>query len=61
MARRKAEADGDDFDELVLAEYRTQMHNVFYRRKVVPRIQITADDMRSYYNANLQREFTPAG
>ncbi len=58
LARHKAAADGDDFDELILAEYRKQMTEVFYRRKVVPRIQITADDMRSYYNANLQSEFT---
>lgn len=58
LARHKAAADGDDFDDLILAEYRKQMTDVFYRRKVVPKIQITADDMRDYYNANLQTEFT---
>ena len=52
LARLRASQDGNDFDELVADQYRRQMTEVFYRRKVVPRIQISADDLRDYYNAN---------
>ena len=57
LARLRASVDGNDFDELVAEQYRRQMTEVFYRRKVVPRIQISANDLRDYYNANREREF----
>jgi parvulin-like peptidyl-prolyl isomerase len=58
LARRGAQANGDDFDDLVLDIYRQKMADLFRYRKIYPRIQITADDMRSYYNANIQSLFT---
>lgn len=58
LARMKAGADGLDFDEEVLDQYRRYMTEVFYRRKVVPRIKISADDLRDYYAANLKTEFS---
>ncbi len=61
LARRKAAANGDDFEELVYEEYRTIMTRIFYSRKVYPRIQVSADDLRAYYNMNVEREFTQRG
>lgn len=58
LAQRKAQADGNDFDEDVYDRYRGYMSEVFYRRKVLPRIQISADDLRAYYTTNLAAEFT---
>ena len=58
LAVRKAAADEDDFDELVTDQYRKYMTEVFYRKKVLPRIQISADDLREYYNHNRDSEFT---
>ena len=57
LARRRAQADGDDFDDLILDIYRQKMVELFRYRKINPRIQVTADDMRQYYNKNLQTLF----
>ncbi len=57
-ARRIAQADGTDFDELVKQKYRFYMTWVYYQKKVNPRIQVSADDMRKYYEHNLDKEFT---
>lgn len=58
LAQRKATADGNNFDELVFDQYRRYMTEVFYRRKVVPRVQITADDMRASYEMTRDKDFT---
>lgn len=58
LAQRKAQANGDSFDEDVYDHYRQYMTEVFYRRKVLPRIQVSADDLRNYYTANFTKEFT---
>lgn len=58
LARRRAADDGEDFDELILDTYRQKMSEVFRYRKIRPRIQVSGDDMRNYYNANLQTIFT---
>jgi parvulin-like peptidyl-prolyl isomerase len=58
LAREKAAADGVDFDEQVLDQYRRYMRDVFFERKVRPRIKIGADDIRDYYAANLMSEFS---
>jgi len=58
LAQRRASAEGEDFEEQVYEQYRRFMTEMFFRRKVYPRIQITADDLRAYYNANVGREFT---
>ena len=61
LARRAAAAEGEDFEEQVYDQYRKNMTEVYYRRKVFPRIQISADDLRSYYNQNRQKEFSDPG
>ena len=61
LARRKALADGIDFDEKVHEQYRTYMVQIFYQKKVYPKVQVTAEDMRRYYDQHLKSEFTESG
>lgn len=58
VARARYTADGIDFDERVKEEYRKNMIQIFYYKKVFPRVQISADDMRRFYELNLDRMFT---
>ena len=58
MARRRAAADGQDFDEKVREQYRFYLVQIFYQKKVFPKVQITAEDMRRYYEQHLKNEFT---
>jgi hypothetical protein len=58
VARTKAAADGDDFDELTRRQYRKNMIDVFRFKKVAPRIQVTVDDLRRYYDKHKDDEFT---
>lgn len=58
IARSKAAADGDDFDELAKQQYRKNMIELFRYRKLTPRIQVTIDDLRRYYEKNKDTEFT---
>lgn len=58
LARRAAQADGLSFDEMVHEQYRTFMAQIYYQKKVMPRIQITVKDLRDYYTRHLQDEFT---
>ncbi|MGH7215405.1 MAG: peptidylprolyl isomerase, partial [Tepidisphaeraceae bacterium] len=46
------------FDELVQQQYRLFMTRVYYEKKVIPRIKVSADDMRRYYSANRDKLFT---
>jgi len=58
MARKNAADDGADFEDMVNQRYRFHMTQVYSQKKVIPQIQASADDMRRYYNANLNAEFT---
>jgi hypothetical protein len=58
VARRNAAARGEDFDELVQQQYRNWMRRIYYDKRVTPRIQPTAADIRAYYDQNYQREFS---
>jgi parvulin-like peptidyl-prolyl isomerase len=60
LARRKFAERGEDFDERVVEQQRIFMSQLFYQKRVVPRIQVTAQDMRRYYERNLATEFTVA-
>jgi len=53
QAKRKAKAEGDDFDEMLRREHRKQMQELFRERKITPRIQVSADDMREYYRMHI--------
>ena len=58
MAARKARDDGFEFDDLVFDRYRDYMTQVYLRKNIVPRIQISAQTMREYYTAVVERDFT---
>jgi parvulin-like peptidyl-prolyl isomerase len=58
VARQRAAASGYDFDELKAERYRWFMRMLYYEKREYPKIQVTASDMRRYYQENLQREFT---
>jgi parvulin-like peptidyl-prolyl isomerase len=61
LARARATARGEDFDELVQDQYRANMALRFKQKKLFPRIQITAQEMRQYYDSHLASEFTRHG
>ena len=58
LARQRAAAAGYDFDELAAEQERLFMRRLYFERKELPKIQVSATDMRRYYQENLQREFT---
>lgn len=58
LAKRRAAADGFDFDDLVHEQYRSLMTQIYYQKKVFPKIQVRADDMREYYRINQAKLFT---
>ncbi len=58
IARSKALADGDDFDELARQQFRRNMIEIYRYRKLTPRIQVTINDLRRYYDKHLEDEFT---
>ena len=58
LTRRKAATEGLNFDDLVQEQYRKFMTQIYYTKRVLPRIQITAQDMRDYYRTHKDTEFT---
>ncbi|MDB5289456.1 MAG: ppic-type ppiase domain protein [Phycisphaerales bacterium] len=60
MARQRAADEGVDFDEMMQQKFRTNMVRLYYQKKVLPLIQISASDMRQYYQANLSQFQKPA-
>jgi parvulin-like peptidyl-prolyl isomerase len=58
VARQRARAEGADFEELVQENYRVEMRRVYFQKKEFPRIQITANDMRQYYDQNKDKLFS---
>ena len=57
-ARRKAAANGDDFDEQIRNQYRLYMIQLYYQKKFGPRLQVGASDMRRYYQQHVDKDFT---
>ena len=60
VARQRAAAAGYDFDELVEDRFRWLMRQLYYQKYELPKIQVSATDMRRYYQENRQKEFTSA-
>jgi parvulin-like peptidyl-prolyl isomerase len=58
LAKRKWQEDGWDFAERVDHQYRASMTLVYLQRRVYPLINVTATDVRRYYDANKATEFT---
>ncbi|MCS7033230.1 MAG: peptidylprolyl isomerase [Phycisphaerae bacterium] len=57
-ARRKARAEGTTFEEKVMDEYRANLVRIYYSKKIFPRVQVSADEMRRFYDRNRQTLFT---
>jgi parvulin-like peptidyl-prolyl isomerase len=58
VARQRAAAAGYDFDELQEDQYRLFMRRLYYEKREYPKIQVSAADMRRYYQEHLKTEFT---
>jgi parvulin-like peptidyl-prolyl isomerase len=58
LARKKALAEGTTFEQKINDFHRETLRQVFYQRKIYPKAQPTADDMRRYYERNLKTEFS---
>ena len=61
LARRKAREEfGADFDDLVQERSRIELTRIYEQKKIVPRIQVTATDIREYYDNNVSKKFSEA-
>jgi parvulin-like peptidyl-prolyl isomerase len=58
VARRRAAAEGEDFDDRVDDQHRFLMILLYRTRKIDPRVQVTAEEMRQYYRSHLDSQFT---
>jgi hypothetical protein len=61
LARRASLADREtpmDFDERTAEQSRLELIKIYYNKKVYPKIQVGAKDIRDYYDRNVDKEFT---
>lgn len=49
VVRARYAAEGIDFEERLNEEYQKNLIWIFYARQVWPKVQVTADDMRAFY------------
>ena len=61
VARQRAREQGFDFEELLKQRYRLNLTRVYFSRRVFPRVQVRASELREYYDRNKQRLFSKAG
>lgn len=55
LARQRAAAEGTTFEEKTEDEYRANLVRVYYQKRIFPRVQVNADDMRRFYDRNVAR------
>jgi parvulin-like peptidyl-prolyl isomerase len=53
--RRTAQETGLTFEEDVRERSRRELGTIFYQKKIIPRIQVTANDVREFYDKNIER------
>jgi parvulin-like peptidyl-prolyl isomerase len=61
LARRASQTDPEnpmDFDERTAEQNRAELIKLYYQKKVHPKIQVSAVDVRDYYDRNVDKEFT---
>ncbi len=56
--RRAFREHGRSFDDAAKDQYRVNLVRVYYSKKLYPRIQVSAEDMRRYYEKNRDAQFT---
>jgi parvulin-like peptidyl-prolyl isomerase len=49
------------FEELVREMYRVHMSQIFYQKRIMPRVQVSAAEMRDYYERNKAQLFADRG
>lgn len=60
LAKRRWADEGWDFEEQAEHQYRLAMRMVYHEKRIKPLVQVTAADMRRYYDANRDEAFTTA-
>ncbi len=58
LTRQRATADGKNFDAEVEEQHREFLRQIYYQKKVFPRLQVTVDDVRRYYDSHRKDQFT---
>jgi len=61
LARRAQLNDPDqpmDFEERSKEQNRTELIRIYYNKKIYPKIQVSATDIRDYYDRNVDKDFT---
>ena len=58
LAKRRWADEGWDFEEQAEHQYRMAMRMVYHEKRIKPLVQVTASDMRRYYDANRDEAFT---
>jgi len=61
VARQKARDGGWDFDDLVQQEYRRKLVQIFYQKRILPKVFVPPADQRAYYERNKAKEFSKPG
>jgi hypothetical protein len=59
LARARARAEGVDFDEMKEYQHRRYLQLIYYQKKIVPQIEIGAQDELRYYVAHIADFTTP--
>ena len=58
IARQRALESGETLDEQTADQYNTALVQLYYQQHVIPRIHVTAGEMRRYYADHLESEYS---
>lgn len=58
VARAKSLEDGIDFDERTRQQYRRHLIQIYYMKQVWPKVQISANDVRRFYDQNVDKLYS---
>ena len=60
VARARIREGGEDFDKMLAQEERRELVKIYYIKKIFPRVTVTVDEMRRFYEQNREKRFTVA-
>jgi parvulin-like peptidyl-prolyl isomerase len=58
LARRKSEAEGLTFEQMMHKHHREITWELYRQHRIMPRVQVSADDMRDFYLANVDHLYS---
>jgi parvulin-like peptidyl-prolyl isomerase len=58
VARRRAEAEGKDFQQMVTDQHRAFLIQIYQARTIYPQVEVTATDKRRYYQTHFDTDFS---